>query len=185
MRGDEGRSDRLRGWRSREGNELVGRLRDRPRGHDPRDGDRAGHGDLPGRVRDSGDRGGHAHGLPALPAARGALRDDARAHRRVALVRLSGVQGEVAELRQARQRLHGMGVLARLVPRGAAQHDPGVVLHHREVQPLAEGLHADPHADRVLDDRHLDRRASCSSSSRPGSASASAPPSRPCSASSR
>ena len=37
----------------------------------------------------------------------------------------------VAAVRGARQRLHLLGVLARLVPGCAVEHDPGVVLHRR------------------------------------------------------
>ncbi len=69
-----------------------------------------------------------------------------------------GFKDQLAAVRAARERVHGVGVLARLVPGGAAEHDPGVVLHHREVQPVPEGLHPDPHADRLLDDRDLGNR---------------------------
>ena len=184
-RGDEARPDRLRGRRPGERDELVGRVRDRPRRNDPRHGHRAGHGDIPRSVGDPGDRRRHDHGLPVVPAAGGAVGDDARAHRRVPLVRVSRLQGAVAQLRKTRQRLHGLGVLARLVPGGAAQHDPRLVLHHREVQPVTEGLHAHPHADRLLDDHHLDHRHPARVHSRLARHPLRRAPSRPCSAWSR
>ena len=60
---------------------------------------------------------------------------------------------------EAHQRHHGVGVLARLVPGRAAEHDPGVVLSRRPVPPEHdERLHADPHVHRVVDAGHLDRR---------------------------
>ena len=39
-----------------------------------------------------------------------------------------GVQGSLAKVRQAHQWLHRMGLLAWMVSRGAAQHDPGIIL---------------------------------------------------------
>ena len=47
-----------------------------------------------------------------------------------------GLQGPLAALRRARQRLHGVGVLARLVPGRAAEHDPRVLLHRRPLWAL-------------------------------------------------
>ena len=82
---------------------------------------------------------------------------------------------------QARERVHGVGVLAGLVPGRAAEHDPGVVLHHREVQPLARAG-SRRSTRRSPTGRSSSRSsASCSSSSRRGSASGWARCSRPCS----
>ena len=88
-----------------------------------------------------------------------------------ALLRLPGLQGPLAALRRARQRLHRVGVLARVVPGGAAEHDPGVVLHRRPLQPLDRRVHADQHPDRVVDARDLGRRpAAAGDSGRDGPA---------------
>ena len=46
----------------------------------------------------------------------------------------------MATVRRARQRLHGVGVLARLVPGGAAGHDPGVRVSRRPATALTVGF---------------------------------------------
>src|SRR6266581_3545982 len=51
-----------------------------------------------------------------------------------------------------------MGLLARLVPGGAAEHDPRLLLRRRSVPSLDGQLHSDPHANRLVDARNLDRR---------------------------
>ena len=95
------------------------------------------------------------------------------------ILRLSGLQGPLAEVRQAHQRLHRLGLLARLVSGGAAQHDPRVVLSGRSLPPQHDGrIHADPYLHRLVDADHRDRRAFCCSLSRPIEAFASAPPLR-------
>ena len=82
---------------------------------------------------------------------------------RPSLLCVSGLQGPLAAVRRARQRVHRLGVLAGLVPGGAAEHDPGVVLHRRPLPSLDRRVHADPHADRLVDAGHLDRSACCCS----------------------
>ena len=53
----------------------------------------------------------------------------------------------------------GVGLLARLVPRGAAQHDPRVLLHRVALRARShERRHADPHLHRLLDDCHRNCR---------------------------
>ena len=126
----------------------------------------------------------HGHRLHRVPVARRALGDDARPLRRPAVLRVPGLQGPLAAVRRARERLHGLGVLARLVPGGAAEHDPGVVLHRRPLPALDRRLHADPHPDRLVDARRSRSAASCCSRSPPcwgcGSGRCSRPRSRCC-----
>ena len=136
----------------------MGRVRHRTRGHDSRDGNRPRHGHVAGGSCDSSHGHRHDLGLPALPDPGGALGDDARADGWVPVLRLRGLQGQVAAVRQARERVHRLGLLARMVPGRAAQHDPGVVLHRRQVRPVDQRDHPDPHTDRLLDDHHLDHR---------------------------
>ena len=89
----------------------------------------------------------HDHGLPAVPAARRALGDDARAHRRRRRPTPIRRSGRVAAARAKHVNgHHRVGVLARLVPGRAAEHDPGVVLPRRPLRPEHDvGLHADRH----------------------------------------
>ena len=69
------------------------------------------------------------------------------------------MRAQVAARGEARERPRLVDVLARLVPRGAAQHDPGVLLHRRPLRARHDvGLHADRHADRLVDADHLRRR---------------------------
>src|SRR6266516_2810261 len=51
-----------------------------------------------------------------------------------------------------------MGLLARLVPGGAAEPDPRLLLPRRPVPSLDGQLHSDPHANRLVDARNLDLR---------------------------
>ena len=77
-------------------------------------------------------------------------------------------------------------LLARLVPGRAAEHDPGVVLHRLPAEAEHDSrVHADRHADRLVDGRASPSAASCCSSSPPTGACASARSSRPRSRSSR
>ena len=133
----------------------MGRLRSGPRRDDPRHRHRARHGHHAGGRFHPADHLRDALRLdPLLPPGR-ALGDDARAHRRCAVLRLSGLQGEMARPgRRPCQRHRRLGVLARLVPGGAAEHDPGVVLHLRSLQPEHDrGVHADRHLHRLVDPR--------------------------------
>ena len=136
----------------------MGCVRNRPRRHHPGHRYRADHGE---RLRGGGDPADgrdHALGLPALPAARGAVGDDARPHRRLTHLRDGGVRGQAAAARRAHQRRDLLGVLAGLVPRRTAEHDPGVVLPEGPVRlGRHRHVHAALHADR-LDDRHHRRR---------------------------
>ena len=158
----------------------MGSLRHRPGRHDPGDRHRAGDGDRSRRLVNPDHRLHHPYGLAAVPVPGRAGRDDAGTHRRIAVLRLSRLQGSLAKVRKAHQRLHRLGLLAGVVPGGAAQHDPGLVLpsrslrhkHHRRI-------HADPHIHRLVDAGHFDRRASSWSSSRPIAAFASEPRLRP------
>ena len=152
------RRTRLRIFRAAEDRKLVERVRHRPGGDDPRNRNRAGDGDRAGRRVDPGHLRDHGQRLAAVPVPRGAVGDDARPHRRLTVLRLPRVQGSLAAVRRACQRLHGLGVLAGLVPGRAAEHDPGVVLHRRPLPPLDRRLHADPHPDRLVDARDLGRR---------------------------
>ena len=133
----------------------MGRVRNRPCRDDPRHGDRAGDGDVARRVRHPGDDRDHDHGVSPVPVPGRDVRDDAGADGRLPILCLRGVQGPVAEIRAACERVHRLGLLAGLVPGCAAEHDPGLVLHHREVQPVPGRVYAHPHADRLLDDHHL------------------------------
>ena len=141
-----------------EDDQLVGRVRDRPGRHDPGHRDRAGHGHRAGRRVGTRHRGHHHHRLSGLPAAGRAVGDDARPLGRAALLRLSGLQGQLAAVRRARQRVHRVGVLAGLVPGGAAEHDPGLAVHRRSVQAHRRIAARLQHADQLLDAGHLDRR---------------------------
>src|SRR6478672_12944368 len=94
----------LRRWWSEPRDELVGSIRDRPRRHDPGDGYRAGDGDHARCRIHTAHRLHHDHRLPPVPAAGRALGDDARAHGRLALLCVRRLQGQVAAVRQARER---------------------------------------------------------------------------------
>ena len=81
------------------------------------------------------------------------------------------------------QRRRPLGVLARLVPRRAAEHDPGVVLHRGSLRARHDlGLHAHRHLHRLVDRSPSPSWASSCSSSRPTSGSGSGRASPRCSA---
>ena len=157
--GDGVRRAQLRRRRAPQDRQLVERLRDRLGGHDPRHRNRADDGHLARRGGDSDHVPGHAQRLAAVSVPGRARRDDARSLGRLAHVRLRRLQGPLADVRRARQRDHRLGLLARLVPGGAAEHDPGVVLHRGAVQ--AEHHERDQPArdeHRLVDDRDLGDR---------------------------
>ena len=73
---------------------------------------------------------------------------------------------------EAHQRLHRVGVLARLVPGRAAEHDPGVVLPRRPLRPEHDDAASRRSTRSSPGGRSASRSSgSCSSSSRPTSAS--------------
>ena len=74
------------------GNQLVGRVRDRPRRHDPGHRHRAGDGHALGAAS-MPLMSDHDHRLPPVPAAGRAVGDDARPHRRLADLRVRRLQG--------------------------------------------------------------------------------------------
>jgi len=151
--------DPLRIGGAPEDHQLVGSVRDRAGGDDSGHRDRARDGDRARSRLGSRDRLHHVHRLRRVSAARRAIGDDARPLRRPAVLRLSGVQSPVAAVRRARQRLYRVGVLAGVVPGGAAEHDPRVAVYRRPLSPFLVGLLAAGYVDHLVDARDLDRRA--------------------------
>ena len=144
-------------WGSPQEDQLVGRLRDRPGGHDP------GHRRRPVRRAECW-RGLHPtlllrHGRgrhPLLLPGRAGSRD-ARPDRRHALLRLRDLQGPRAGRRPAHRRHLRLGLRPRLVPCGAHQHDPRRPLHRHPLgHPAGAGVHPHQRADQR--DGHLDLR---------------------------
>ena len=159
--------DQLYGGEPSARDRLVGRLRDRPRRHHSRHRHRAGHGHGAGGIVDpvitvSSRSPGWL--LCLFLAELAAMMPD----------RTGGSPAYAYPAYQdrwprseAHQRLHGLGLLARLVPGGAAEYDPGfpTISPTRFGLDTTSGLHADPHLHRLLDARASPSSASCCSSS--------------------